>query len=261
MKILGILGVLGLLSFSSHLISCAELQTSAPEPNSQQTATSGASNRPAEQSQATANQEKPVEGNVVYRPGSGTIFVVELLNSLDAKKSRVGDQIECVVRQDLLFKGKVIVPREAKVMGHVTEAIEYTKEHSSRLGMLFEKVILKDKTELLFQQPAVIEAVAKPIQHVVIPTSRLDQMPVQMEKGKNTGAAAIDAMQSNPNILGANFPQTIGVISAANRGVVGLKGLTLEKSNPEAVTIVDGKGNVKLASRTQMVLRVIDRTK
>jgi hypothetical protein len=127
--------------------------------------------------------------------------------------------------------------------------------------MLFEKVILKDKTELLFQQPAVIEAVAKPIQHVVIPTSRLDQMPVQMEKGKNTGAAAIDAMQSNPNILGANFPQTIGVISAANRGVVGLKGLTLEKSNPEAVTIVDGKGNVKLASRTQMVLRVIDRTK
>lgn len=261
MKILGLLSMLSVLSFSPHSTSCTGLQTSAKEPNSQQTPTSGASSRPAEQSQATASQENQVEGNVVYRPGSGTIFVVELLNSLDAKKSRVGDRIECVVRQDLLFRGKVIVPHEARVMGHVTEAIEYTKEHSSRLGMSFEKVILKDKTELLFQHPAVIEAVAKPIQHVVIPTSRLDQMPVQMEKGKNTGAAAIDAMQSNPNILGANFPQTIGVISAANRGVVGLKGLTLEKSTPEAVTIVDDKGNVKLASRTQLVLRVIDGTK
>ncbi|MGZ4866751.1 MAG: hypothetical protein ACXV7C_05980 [Candidatus Angelobacter sp.] len=193
-----------------------------------------------------------------FRPGAGTVVVVELLKAVDAKKSSVGDQIECVVRQDLLFKGKIIIPRDSRVTGHITEAIGYTKEHSSRLGMLFEKVVLKDKTELPFQYPAVIEAVASPVQHTVVPTSRLDQMPVQMEKGKSTGGAALDAVQSNPNIMGANFPQTTGVISAASRGVVGLKDLTLEKSTPEAVTIVGDKRDVRLVSHTQMVLRVID---
>jgi hypothetical protein len=180
---------------------------------------------------------------------------------VDAKKSSVGDQVECVIRQDLLFKGKIIVPRDSRVIGHITEAIGHTKEHSSRLGMLFEKIILKDKTELQFQYPAVIEAVAPPVQHTVVPTSRLDQMPIQMEKGKSTGGAVLDAVQSNPNLMGANFPQTTGVISAANRGVVGLKDLTLEKIAPEAVTIVGAKRDVKLASHTQMVLRVIDRKK
>jgi hypothetical protein len=193
-----------------------------------------------------------------FRPGAGTVVVVELLRPVDAKKSSVGDQVECVVRQDLLFKGKIIVPRDSRAIGHITEAVAYTKEHSSRLGMLFEKIILKDKTELPFQYPAVIEAVASPIQHTVVPTSRLDQMPVQMEKGKSTGGAALDAVQSNPNIMGANFPQTTGVISAANRGVVGLKDFTLEKSTPEAVTIVGAKRDVKLVAHTQMVLRVID---
>jgi hypothetical protein len=210
------------------------------------------------EAEAASRQEHADASAGSFRPGAGTIIVVELLNSLDAKKSSVGDQIECVVRQDLLFKGKIIIPRDARATGHVTEAIEYTKEHSSRLGMLFEKIVLKDKRELLFQYPAVIEAVAAPIKHTVVPTSRLDEMPVQMEKGKSTGGSALDAVQSNPNIMGANFPQTTGVISAANRGVVGLKGLILEKSTPEAVTIVGNKGNVKLVPHTQMVLRVID---
>lgn len=184
--------------------------------------------------------------------------MVELLNSIDTKKSMVGTQVEGAVRQDLLYKGRIIIPRNARVIGHVTEAVEYTKEHPSRLGLLFEKIVLKDKKELPFEYPAVIEAVAPPVRHTVVPTSSLDQMPVQMEKGKSTGAAAVDAVQANPNIMGANFPQTTGVISGANRGVIGMKGLSLQKSTAEAVTIVGDKGNVKLSSRTQMVLRVID---
>lgn len=207
---------------------------------------------------ATQEQADSHPSAASYRPGAGTIIVVELLNSIDTKKSMVGTQVEGAVRQDLLYKGRIIIPRNARVIGHVTEAVEYTKEHPSRLGLLFEKIVLKDKKELPFEYPAVIEAVAPPVRHTVVPTSSLDQMPVQMEKGKSTGAAAVDAVQANPNIMGANFPQTTGVISGANRGVIGMKGLSLQKSTAEAVTIVGDKGNVKLSSRTQMVLRVID---
>ena len=218
--------------------------------------------QPLQQTPTSAQEKVNSDaGTVTYRPGAGTILVVELLDSVDTKKSMVGTVVQCVVRQDLLYEGKIIIPRNARVIGHVTEAVEYNKEHPSRLGLLFEKIVLKDNKELPFEYPAVIEAVAPPVRHSVVPTSSLDQMPVQMEKGKSTGAAAIDAVQANPNIMGGNFPQTTGVISGANRGVIGLKGLTLQKSTAEAVTIVGDKGNVKLGPRTQMVLRVINGAK
>lgn len=222
---------------------------SAPESRGQAASVSG------DQSPVKANEDSITS----FRPGAGTIVVMDLPNGADAKKCHVGDPVEGVVRQDLLFKGKIIVPNNAKVVGHVTEAVSYTKEHGSRLGMVFDKIILpKNKGELPFQYPAVIEAVAAPIRHSVVPTSNLNQLPIQMEKGKSTGGAAMDALQSNPNIMGGNFPQTTGVISGANRGVIGLKDLSLEKSTPEAVTIVGNKRDVKLAAHTQMVLRVTD---
>ena len=63
-----------------------------------------------------------------YRPGAGTIILAQLSKALDVKKLSVGAQVECSVIQDLLYKGKIIIPRDAKVIGHVTEAIVATKE-------------------------------------------------------------------------------------------------------------------------------------
>ena len=121
--------------------------------------------------------------------------------------------------------------------------------------------MLKDNRDLIFQHPAMVEAVGAPIRRIVIPTNRLDQMPVQMEKGKSTGNSAMDALQSNPNLVGANFPATVGAISGANRGVVGLKELTLDKKGPNESVIVRRKGDVNLALGTQLVLRIIDPAK
>jgi hypothetical protein len=262
MKVWGIIGIASALSLGSNsgsyardpnLLAWQQVSASGSAPSGQQTE--------PEPTQAAGTQRDSLADKTVYHPGSGTVFVVEVPEALDAKKLRAGDSVVCVVRQDLLFKGKIIVPHDAKVIGHVTEAMASTKEHSSRLGLLFEKVVLKDKKELTFQYPAVVEAVAGPIKHSVVSTNRVDQMPLQMEKGKSTGSSAMDAVQSNPNIMGGNFPQTTGVISAANRGVIGLKNLALEKSSPETVTIVAAKGDVKLAPHSQMVLRIIDGAK
>jgi hypothetical protein len=49
-----------------------------------------------------------------------------------------------------------------------------------------------------------------------------------------------------------------GAITAGNHGVTGMKGLTLDTTNPETSVIVSSKGDVKLGFEVQMVLRVTD---
>jgi len=192
-----------------------------------------------------------------FRPGAGTVIVAELTRPLDAKRLKVDDPVDCGVIQDLLFKGKIIIPRGAKVIGHVVEVTASNKiQPQSRLGLIFEKIVLKDKRELAFEYPAVIGALAAPIKRGVTPTTRPDQMPVQMQKGRTTGGALIDALDANASLAGANMPSTTGAISAANRGVIGLKGLQLQPVNSKSTAIISSKGDVKLVSQTQFVLLV-----
>jgi hypothetical protein len=187
------------------------------------------------------------------------VIVAELTRPLNAKKLKVDDPVECGVTQDLLYQGKIIIPRGARVVGHVTEIKPSSKEQpQSRVRLVFEKIVLKDKRELPFQNPAIIAALASPIRRGAVPTTRPDQMPIQMQKGRTSGGALIDALDANASLAGANMPSATGAISAANRGVIGLKGLTLEPGSIKGTVIVSLKGDVNLVSETQLVLRVID---
>ncbi|MCU1332594.1 MAG: hypothetical protein JWM08_1586 [Candidatus Angelobacter sp.] len=196
-----------------------------------------------------------------FRPGAGTIIVAELIGPIEAKKLKIDDLVECGVTQDLLYQGKIIIPRGARVAGHVAEVTLSSKAQSqSRLGLIFEKIVLKDKRELTFEYPAVVAALAAPIKRGVVPTTRPEEMPVQMQKGRTTGGALIDALDSNASLAGANMPSSKGAIGAANRGVIGVKGLTLEPVGPHGAVILSLKGDVKLVPETQLVLLVVDPT-
>jgi hypothetical protein len=101
-----------------------------------------------EEAQASERPQIKAETNSAgsFRPGAGTVIVAELSDSLDARKAKVGDQVKCDVVQDLVYKGRVIIPHGAKVLGHVSEASRSTKEQpQSRLGLIFERIVLKDK--------------------------------------------------------------------------------------------------------------------
>src|SRR6185437_13846064 len=52
-----------------------------------------------------------------FSPGS--VLPVELDKSVDAKKAKPGDPVVAKVDQDLLSNGKIVIPRNSKVMGHV----------------------------------------------------------------------------------------------------------------------------------------------
>ena len=74
----------------------------------------------------------------------GSILYAELTKTVDAKKAKVGDPVNAVLVADVLAHGKIVVRRDAKLLGHVTEAQVHSKEiPESRLGIVFDKIITK----------------------------------------------------------------------------------------------------------------------
>ena len=75
---------------------------------------------------------------------NGSILYAELTKTVDAKKAKAGDPVNAVLVADVLAHGKVVVRRDAKLLGHVTEAQVHSKEvPESRLGIVFDKIITK----------------------------------------------------------------------------------------------------------------------
>src|SRR6202140_4840774 len=80
------------------------------------------------------------------RIAPGSVILVQLTKTLDAKKAKTGDPIVATVTMDMTTSpGEVLVPKDTKVMGHITEAQARTKEQKkSQLGIVFDRVVLKD---------------------------------------------------------------------------------------------------------------------
>jgi hypothetical protein len=203
-----------------------------------------------------------------YRPGEGTILVAELTNAISSKRAKVGDRVACIVSQDLVYHGKIVIPRNAKVLGRVTEVQASTKEHrESRLGLSFDRVLLKDKQELFFQNPAIVIALAPPIKRIFETNTKVDDLPVAMQKGAgagagsssgpaNTSSSAVTGLSGN--VLGADVPSRRGAIDATYRGVIGRPGLLLVNGTPGTPVIASAKNNIELSFDTQLVLRVTE---
>ena len=80
---------------------------------------------------------------------SGTAVNAELNSSVDSKKAKVGDKVEAHTTEEIKYAGKTIVPRGAKLEGHVTEATARSKGDSgSTLAIQFDKAILKKGEEI-----------------------------------------------------------------------------------------------------------------
>jgi hypothetical protein len=197
-----------------------------------------------------AQNNPPGPGDPGYKPGSGTTICVDVPRSLDARKLKSGDEIIARVTQELVYEGKVIVPREAKVMGKVVEVKLAAKDDpETRLLLEFHKIVTKDGRKFDFQYPAFVKALA-PEQRVAVASTNLNELPIKAELGN-----AIDRVSNMPILLGDSNSPTYGVIMPFASGVFGLPGLKLSDT-PKGVYIVAPKGNIKLEYGAQMVLRV-----
>ena len=93
----------------------------------------------------------------------GTVLSVELSKSLDTRKSKANAKIEARTATDLLVHGQIVVPRNTKILGHVTEAKAHSKASpGSLLGITFERMLMKGGREVPLL--AIVQAIARPLQ-------------------------------------------------------------------------------------------------
>jgi hypothetical protein len=204
----------------------------------------------------------------------GTLLSVELSKSLDAKKLKANDKFEARTVVDLLAHGQIVIPRSAKIIGHVTEAKAHSKQSpDSMVGIAFDRVLMKDGHELPLQ--AAVQAIARPLQSAPsIPAedptaATATGMPStsQSQRGSMSGSVATGTPYPSPSGYppggGAGLPSdpaaaagsTVSPLSPASKGVVGIKGLSLDSSGPASV-VSSKTDNVHLDGGTQLVLRV-----
>jgi hypothetical protein len=130
--------ILGLCFASFLLGAIAQGQTAPPA------ATPAQGQQPmAGQSAQPSTQAQSAQPNVP-RVAPGSVIPVQLTKTIDSKKAKAGEEIEVKVTQDMKNdNGEILVPKDTKVLGHITEAQKRSKEQKeSELGITFERAMM-----------------------------------------------------------------------------------------------------------------------
>jgi len=242
----------------------AELTPQAPQPGhlaAQQNPKSPSGNAPQS---ASASRIAP-----------GTVIPVELTKSIDAKKVKTGDEVVAKVTMDLKTNsGEIVVPKDTKVVGHVTEAQARSKEQKdSQVGIIFDRAVMKNGGEI--ELPMSIQAIIAPQgsnsgnanngndQSTAAPGA--DGTRVSSNSGRAPGMGGTPPPAPNAS-TGSNTPTDDSSAASAHEpitgkteGVVGLRDLklaTTATATSQGSVVSSEKNNVKLESGTFMLLRV-----
>jgi hypothetical protein len=272
-RILLILSV-GLLLAGLSLAQDTTAPAGGSMPQQQQTPSTPRPQPQPQQASGTAGNASAASGPKI---ASGSVIPVQLTKSIDAKKAKTGDEVVAKVTQDMkTSSGDVLVPKDTKVVGHVTEAQPRSKEQKeSQVGIAFDHAVMKNGSEV--QLPMSIQAIiAPPNSNPSNGGGGYDQ-PASAPTGSTGGTAAGGGSGRSSGMGGSTPPPTPspsagggipsdtqaganarGPITGQTQGVVGISNLTLSKTadTGQGSVVSSDKNNVKLDSGTLLLLRV-----
>lgn len=219
-RILSILaiGMLGAWATAAQTAASGQAGASAQSQSAAQANTSGAQasgNGSASTSSSTAATANA--GNNSANISKDTNIDATLATSLDAKRSRPGDEVEARTAQDVKQDGKVVLKKGTRLVGHVTQAqARANGQTQSQLGILFDHAVMKNGQEMPFN--ASIQALAS-AQSAAAASTGADDM---MASGGGMGAsqAAQGSTRSGGGLVG-------GVASTANATAGGATGTVM----------------------------------
>lgn len=252
--------------------AAAAQQTPSPQP---QTPRSGEQpNQPTEQGQSSApSPASPASSANHMRIAPGSVIPVQLSKTVDAKKAKTGDEVVATVTQDMKTNsGDVLVPKDTKVIGHVTEAQARNKQQKeSELGIAFDHAVIKGDQ---MQLPMSIQAVIAPPSSDNANAGGPEQPPSGAAGNSSTapmgGASRAAGMGGTNSGAQSNNPQGGGEPSEAptsgrppitgnTQGVIGLSDVKLEsgsQSSQQGSVLTSEKNNVKIEKGTMLLLKV-----
>jgi hypothetical protein len=285
------IGILGAGAIAAQTTASGQAGASAQSQASMQGNNAGvqAAGNGSASTSATANA-----GDNIVNILGGAKIDASLATSLDAKRSRVGDEVEVRTEEDIKQDGKVILKKGTHLVGHVTQAQARANGQSqSQLGIAFDHAVLKNGQEIPFS--ASIQAVASAQSALAASSSGADDVMASsggmgaMQGTARTGGGLAGGVTSTANATtgaatgtvmntAGSVPMTaggslnsvtrssgaVGGLTSTGRlasnssGVFGLEGLSIDSAVSSAThgsMIVSGTKNVHLDSGTQLLLR------
>ena len=207
------------------------------------------------------------------RIAPGTVIPVQLSKTVDAKKAKTGDEVVAKVTQDLKTQtGEVLVPKDTKVIGHVTAAQARTKgEKQSELAIAFDHAVMKNGEDMPL--PMSIQAVIAPQNNAANAPGGNDTGAGANPGGStpsyggSSGRGGMGGSQAPPSASGSeSMPSSSGntqssksaypPINAQTQGVIGVPNVTLSSAQNGGPVMSSEKSNVKLESGTMLLLKV-----
>jgi hypothetical protein len=267
----------GLIAALTGGAALAQTTPSTTDPNMPQTT---APNAPTTQTRPQTGQA-PVTSPATGKTQSsekakiapGSVIPVQLTKTVDAKKAKTGDEVVAKVTMDMKTQsGEVLVPKDTKVIGHVTEAQARNKEQKeSQLAIAFDRAVTKDGNAM--QMPMSIQAIIGQQQNdnsaaggggepAAAPSAPSGGMSGGGARGAgNSGAAAAPppvpsatgGTTDSPSANNARPP-----INGQTTGVIGISNMNLSPatSGVQGSVVTSEKNNVKLESGTMLLLKV-----
>jgi hypothetical protein len=314
--LVGVAGLLSLMSLAQTVngsasgnasVSPGQVDSSAKASQNTQAAGASANANASAQGQVdTDHKAKPrskagggASRNSAGSPGGtgssavlagGSTLSAELTHSLEAKSCKPGDQVTARLTEDVKSDGKVVVPKGSKLVGHVTEAKARSKDNAdSRLGIVFDRAVLKSGQELSFN--GAVQALAPPVSAALSAAGDESISAAGPSGGggpRRSGGGGL--LGGATSTVGAATSTTTGVVGGAtgtvssattgavngttglaggltaqgrltnaSQGAIGLQGLSLNSATAGAAqgsVVSSTTRNVKLESGTQMLLKV-----
>jgi hypothetical protein len=170
--------------------------------------------------------------------------------------------------------GAVVVPKDTKVVGHVTEAQARSKEQKeSQIGIAFDHAVLRDgdlslpmSIQAVIAPPTSANNASSPDQRAPAGGGSVASSPMGAgHSGASGSAGQTQPASPVPNAVGTegtnNTPQGASAqpqINGNTQGVVGISNLKLEppQTTAQGSVLSSDKNNVKLESGTFMLLKV-----
>jgi hypothetical protein len=213
-------------------------------------------------SAATAAQKPDDAAGAQATVETGSLIYAELSKTVDSKKAKAGDPVTALLLADVVSHGKIVVRRETKLVGHVTEAQPRSKENpESRLGIIFDKFIVKGGQEIPFRSvlmglgPAprpVFDVPSAPSPPGTNPASGPPPDKHYPSPKPNTPRMSSDKLDSGVRAgMKAHEEEMSGV------GATDIDGLSLTAPKNGVRAIVSLERTVKLESGVRIDLRVI----
>src|SRR5260370_33773454 len=142
------MGMVGAWTAGAQTSASGQAGASAQSQNAAQANKSGAQASGSGSRSTSANANA---GNNSASISSGTNIDATLASSLDAKRSKAGDQVEARAAQDVKQDGKVVLRKGTRIVGRVTQAqARASGQTQSQLGIVFDHAVLKDGQEVPF---------------------------------------------------------------------------------------------------------------